>query len=90
VEDLELALDAAVHVNQHLNREIEAILQQLQRSEHERRAWQEQARRLAKQLARYKRAVGEARMGSTRIHLQLLLQAITALVTTPNLRGHGK
>lgn len=63
IEDLELALDAAVHVNRHLNTEIEAVLQQLLRAEQERAAWQEHARRLAKQLARYKRAAGARRCG---------------------------
>lgn len=56
LEDLELALDAAVHVNRYLNKEIEAVVQQLQRAEQERHAWQEHARRLARQLAKYKRA----------------------------------
>ncbi len=56
LEDLELALNAAVHVNRHLNKEIESVVQQLQRAEQERHAWQEHARRLARQLAKYKRA----------------------------------
>eukprot|EP00879_Flechtneria_rotunda_P012306 GHRR01012853.1.p1 GENE.GHRR01012853.1~~GHRR01012853.1.p1 ORF type:complete len:360 (+),score=161.42 GHRR01012853.1:289-1368(+) len=56
IEDVELALDAAVHVNGHLNKEIEAVVQQLQRVEQERQAWQQHARRLAQQLAKYKRA----------------------------------
>lgn len=58
LEDLELALDAAVHVNRHLNKEIEIVVQQLQRAEQERHAWQQHARRLAKQLAKYKHAAG--------------------------------
>lgn len=60
LHDLELALNAAVHVNQHLNLEIEAALQQLQRAEQERLAWEQHARSLALQLARHKRAAAVA------------------------------
>jgi hypothetical protein len=72
LEDLELALDAAVHVNRYLNKEIEAVVQQLQRSEQERHAWQEHARRLARQLAKYKRAA--AGMGSVSCSMLCLIK----------------
>lgn len=54
VQDLEIALDAAVHINRHLNRELEGLSEQLRRSEADKHAWEAQARRLAKQLAKYK------------------------------------
>ena len=53
--DLELALQAAIHVNQHLNREIEAVLNRLHKAEQERTAWQQRAQLLAKQLAKERR-----------------------------------
>jgi predicted nucleic acid-binding Zn-ribbon protein len=53
--DLELALQAAIHVNQHLNREIEAVLNRLHKAEQERTAWQQRAQHLAKQLAKERR-----------------------------------
>lgn len=58
IEDLELALDAAVHVNRHLNKEIEGLLQQIEREKQQRQAWEQQAKRLAQQLSQYKRAAG--------------------------------
>lgn len=58
IEDLELALDAAVHVNRHLNREIEGLIQQIDRERQQRQAWEAQAKRLAHQLAQCKRAAG--------------------------------
>jgi acyl-coenzyme A thioesterase PaaI-like protein len=50
LEDLELALEAALSVNQHLNQEIESVLQRLRQVEQERDAWQQRAGQLAKQL----------------------------------------
>eukprot|EP00878_Enallax_costatus_P039869 GHUV01045797.1.p1 GENE.GHUV01045797.1~~GHUV01045797.1.p1 ORF type:complete len:441 (+),score=116.28 GHUV01045797.1:347-1669(+) len=59
IEDLELALDAAVHVNRHLNKEIEGLIQQIERERQQRLAWEEQAKRLAQQLSQHKRAAGQ-------------------------------
>lgn len=50
LQDLELALEAALSVNQHLNQEIESVLQRLKQVEQERDAWQQRAGQLAKQL----------------------------------------
>lgn len=66
IEDLELALDAAVHVNRHLNREIEGLIQQIDRERQQRQAWEEQAKRLAQQLAQHKRAAGVVPMDISR------------------------
>lgn len=61
--DLELALNAAVHVNAALNEQIEAAVAQLARAEQERLAWEQHARRLAAQLARCKREAAAAAGG---------------------------
>lgn len=54
VQDLEIALDAAVHINRHLNKELESVNEQLRRAEADKHAWEAQARRLAMQLAKHK------------------------------------
>eukprot|EP00877_Chromochloris_zofingiensis_P011552 jgi/Chrzof1/6650/Cz19g04100.t1 len=54
-DDLELALEAAIRVNKHLNGEVEAVIQQLHKVEQERDAWQQRAQQLARQLAKERR-----------------------------------
>lgn len=56
VKDLEIALDAAVHVNRLLNQELKNLSEQLQAAEADRHAWEAHARRLARQLAEQKLA----------------------------------
>lgn len=58
VQDLEIALDAAVHINKHLNRELHSLSEQLRCAEADKHAWEAHARRLAMQLAKYKLASG--------------------------------
>lgn len=65
VQDLEVALDAAIHINRHLNRELQNANEQLLNAQADRDAWQAHARRLAGQLAQYKLA--EARKAGTHL-----------------------
>lgn len=60
VQDLEVALDAAVHINRHLNRELQSLSEQLSNTEADRHAWEAHAKRLAMQLAQHKLAAAEA------------------------------
>lgn len=60
VQDLEVALDAAVHINRHLNRELQSLSEQLSNAEADRHAWEAHAKRLAMQLAQHKLAAAEA------------------------------
>jgi glutathione S-transferase len=60
VQDLEIALNAAVHVNKLLNEELQKLSEQLQHAEADKHAWQAHARRLAMQLAQHKLAAGKA------------------------------
>jgi hypothetical protein len=60
VQDLEVALDAAVHINRHLNRELQSLSEQLSKAEADRHAWEAHAKRLAMQLAQHKLAAAEA------------------------------
>ena len=56
VKDLEVALDAAVHINRLLNQELITLSEQLRSAEADKHAWQAHARRLAAQLAEHKLA----------------------------------
>lgn len=58
IQDLEIALDAAVHINRHLNKELQHVSEQLRCAEADRLAWEAHAKRLALQLAKYKLASG--------------------------------
>jgi hypothetical protein len=59
VQDLEIALNAAVHVNKLLNEELQKLSEQLQHAEADKHAWQAHARRLATQLAQHKLEAGK-------------------------------
>jgi hypothetical protein len=47
-------LDAAVHINKHLNQELSNLLEQLRTAEADKHAWEAHARHLAMQLAQHK------------------------------------
>lgn len=64
VQDLEIALNAAVHVNQLLNQELLKLSEQLQHAEADKHAWQAHARRLAMQLAQHKLDAGGVKFRS--------------------------
>lgn len=93
VQDLEVALDAAVHINRHLNRELQSLSEQLNKAEADRHAWEAHAKRLAMQLAQHKLQAAEAGQPSPddkqqREHKQQQLAA--RLAQLPSSNGHSK
>lgn len=82
VQDLEIALDAAVHINRHLNKELESVNEQLRRAEADKHAWEAQARRLAMQLAKHKLLSGSQQHDSTDEQQQELAAQLVQLPST--------